>query len=41
LIEVHPDPENAWVDPLMSLDFNSFAKLVKEIEEIAKILEKK
>src|SRR3989339_283972 len=39
LIEVHPDPENAWVDPLMSLDFNSFAKLVKEIEEIAKILE--
>lgn len=38
LIEVHPKPENAWVDPLQSLNFNAFAKLVKEIEGIAKVL---
>jgi 3-deoxy-7-phosphoheptulonate synthase len=41
LIEVHPDPQNAWVDPQMSLDFESFKNLMKEIYEIAKILGKK
>lgn len=38
LIEVHQNPEKAWVDPQMSLDFSSFNKLMKEIEGIAKIL---
>ncbi|MFC2058396.1 N-acetylneuraminate synthase family protein [Chloroflexota bacterium] len=40
LIEIHPDPENAWIDPLQSLDFQAFEKLVKEIEGIAKVLNK-
>lgn len=40
LIEVHPDPENAWVDPLQALDFQAFAKLVREIEGIARVLNK-
>ena len=34
LIEVHPDPENAWVDPLQALDFDDFKKLMKEIKRI-------
>ncbi len=38
LIEVHPDPENAWVDPLQSLNFKDFGKLMKEIEGIAKVI---
>ena len=38
LIEVHPTPEDAWVDPLQALDFSSFKVLMKEIEGIAKIL---
>jgi 3-deoxy-7-phosphoheptulonate synthase len=37
LIEVHPDPEQAWVDPLQALDFKSFEKLVKDLAAIAKI----
>jgi len=40
LIEVHPDPENAWVDPLQALGFADFEKLVKQIEPIAKVLGK-
>lgn len=40
LIEVHPTPEKAWVDPLNAIDFKSFEKLVKEIEQIAKVLGK-
>ena len=38
LIEVHQDPEHAWVDPLQALGFSEFKKLVKEIGEIAKIV---
>lgn len=40
LIEVHPDPSNAWVDPLQALNYKDFAKLVQEIKAIAKILGK-
>lgn len=40
LIEVHPDPENAWVDPLQSLNYSDFEKLVKYIEAIANVLGK-
>ena len=35
LIEVHPAPEKAWVDPLQSLDYRSFEKLIKQIRQIA------
>ncbi len=38
LIEVHPDPEKAWVDPLQALGFSDFKQLMKEIEEIRKII---
>jgi 3-deoxy-7-phosphoheptulonate synthase len=34
LIEVHPDPENAWVDPLQALSFTDFEKLMKELNAI-------
>ena len=40
LIEVHPDPENAWVDPLQSLNYFDFEKLVKDIEAIARVFGK-
>lgn len=38
LVEVHPEPEKAWVDPLQSLNYKDFEKLVKEIEAIGKVL---
>jgi 3-deoxy-7-phosphoheptulonate synthase len=38
LIEVHPDPESAWVDPLQALGFKDFEKLMKEIKKIADII---
>ncbi|HCT86552.1 MAG: hypothetical protein DKM50_06875 [Candidatus Margulisiibacteriota bacterium] len=38
LIEVHNNPEKAWVDPLQALGFNDFEKLVKEIDLIGKVL---
>lgn len=41
LIEVHPEPEKAWIDPLNALDFKGFAKLMKEIEKIANVLGKR
>jgi 3-deoxy-7-phosphoheptulonate synthase len=40
LIEVHPTPEKAWVDPLQALDFRGFEKLMKEIEGIASVVSK-
>ncbi len=38
LIEVHPAPEEAWVDPLQALNFGDFEKLMKEIEGIATVI---
>jgi 3-deoxy-7-phosphoheptulonate synthase len=38
LIEVHPDPEHAWVDPLQALGFSEFNRLMKEIEAIYAIV---
>jgi 3-deoxy-7-phosphoheptulonate synthase len=38
LIEVHPDPEHAWVDPLQSLGFSDFKKLMLQIKEIHDIV---
>lgn len=37
LIEVHQDPENAWVDPLQALGFEDFTKLVEELRPIAAV----
>lgn len=41
LIEVHNEPEKAWVDPLQSLNYADFEKLVKQIEIIVKACGKK
>jgi 3-deoxy-7-phosphoheptulonate synthase len=38
LIEVHPTPEEAWVDPLQALGFKDFEKLMKELDGIGKII---
>lgn len=41
LMEVHFDPENAWVDPLQALSILDFKKLMDELNGIAKVLNKK
>ncbi|MDD5258635.1 MAG: 3-deoxy-7-phosphoheptulonate synthase [bacterium] len=41
LIEVHPNPEKAWVDPLQALNFKDFAILAQQLEEISKIISKR
>jgi 3-deoxy-7-phosphoheptulonate synthase len=41
LIEVHPDPENAWVDPLQALGFKDFRQLMAQLKEIHKIISRK
>jgi 3-deoxy-7-phosphoheptulonate synthase len=41
LIEVHPDPANAYSDGQQSMDIPSFEKLMKELSELAKVLGKK
>lgn len=41
LIEVHPNPKKAWVDPLNALGFKEFKKLMKQIDAIAKVVKLK
>ena len=40
MLEVHPDPENAAVDPLQAIDFQSFGELINDIERIGTIVNK-
>ncbi|GAG06704.1 unnamed protein product, partial [marine sediment metagenome] len=40
LIEVHPYPEKAWVDPLNAINYTEFGRLMKEIKGITKVLGK-
>lgn len=35
MIEVHPDPDNAAVDPLQPIDFKAFAELMNKMNAIA------
>lgn len=35
LIDVHPTPESAWVDPLQALDFHDFTQLMSELDRIS------
>mgnify|MGYP001304617112 CR=1 FL=1 len=35
MLEVHPDPENAAVDPLQPIDFNEFETLMGKMEKVA------
>ena len=41
MIEFHPDPRNAAVDPLQAINFDEFKHLVKKLREIAKVIGKK
>mgnify|MGYP005993015585 FL=1 len=41
LIEVHPDPKNAAVDPLQPLNFNQFKTLIQKSKKVAKSINKK
>jgi 3-deoxy-7-phosphoheptulonate synthase len=35
MLEVHPDPDNAAVDPLQPINFESFDRLMKEMQRVA------
>ena len=41
MVEVHPNPEEAWCDGPQSLDLDTFAKLMEKIKPIAAVLGKK
>lgn len=41
MLEVHPDPKNAKVDSLQTLDFKEFGKLIKKIKKISKYFNKR
>jgi 3-deoxy-7-phosphoheptulonate synthase len=36
MIEVHPDPQNAAVDPLQPIDYDEFKELMKKMDSVAK-----
>ena len=36
MIEVHPDPQNAAVDPLQPIDYEEFKELMKKMDSVAK-----
>jgi len=38
MLEVHPDPPNAAVDPLQAIDFDDFSKLRKDVVSISNVL---
>jgi len=40
LVEVHPNPEEAWCDGPQSIDFNGFAHLMRQIKSLMRALEK-
>ena len=40
MLEIHPDPRNAAVDPLQAINLNEFSELVDKLKEIAKVLDK-
>ena len=41
MIEVHPDPENAAVDPLQPINFKSFQGLMNQMDKTAKAVSRK
>lgn len=40
MLEVHPDPENSAVDPLQPIDFASFGDLMKDMERVARCVDR-
>ena len=41
MLETHPDPRNAAVDPLQSISLNEFSDLIDKLRELGKVLNKK
>ena len=41
MLEVHSDPENSAVDPLQPIDFSSFDKLMKKMNSLANVIDRK
>jgi 3-deoxy-D-arabino-heptulosonate 7-phosphate (DAHP) synthase len=37
MLEVHPNPREAWVDPLQALNYEEFAILSSKLQQIAKL----
>jgi 3-deoxy-7-phosphoheptulonate synthase len=40
MLEVHPDPDNAAVDPLQAIDFAAFDALMKDMERVARAVDR-
>lgn len=40
MLEVHPDPENAAVDPLQPINFSDFKSLMKKMDSVAKAIDR-
>jgi 3-deoxy-7-phosphoheptulonate synthase len=40
VVEVHPDPENAWIDGPQSLDIAAFGRLVKSCRRVAEAVDR-
>ena len=40
MLEVHPDPPNAAVDPLQSIDFEEFSNLLEDMRKVGMALNK-
>ena len=41
MVEVHPDPPNAAVDPLQPIDFKEFGTLCKSMDSVARAVKRK
>ena len=40
MLEVHPDPENAAVDPLQPINFETFGSLMISMERVAQAVDR-
>jgi len=41
MLDVHPNPEKAAVDPLQALDYAAFAALVRDLRAIRRVLDER
>ena len=39
LIEVHHNPQEAWIDPLNAIGFDDLKKMINQIDGIVKIIQ--
>ena len=40
MLEIHPDPKNAKVDNLQTINYSQFDKLIKDLKKISKVMKK-